>query len=76
MEASVVGDMVLEAIRENQMYIVTHPEFNDGVRRRHAAVEAALPAGPGNPELRAMIVDVVDNPVYAVPKEKVAGKKG
>jgi NAD(P)-dependent dehydrogenase (short-subunit alcohol dehydrogenase family) len=64
MDPGAVGEMALEAILKNKMYILTHAEFGDGIRARHAALEAAIPAGPGNPELRAFLSRIVDNPVY------------
>jgi len=74
MEAGTVGDMVLDAIREDRMYIITQREFGDGIRARHAAVEAALPPGPGNPELKAMLTGVNENPIYATGREKAGDK--
>ena len=35
---SVVGDMVLHAIRENEMYIFTHPELEESVNQRAAGI--------------------------------------
>jgi NAD(P)-dependent dehydrogenase (short-subunit alcohol dehydrogenase family) len=66
MDPGKVGEMVLSAILNNQMHILTHEEFGDGIRARHAALEAAIPASPGNPELRAFISRIVDNPIYRV----------
>ena len=64
MDPGTVGEMVLDAIVKERMYILTHAEFGDGIRARHAALERAIPAGPGNPELRAFLSRIVDNPVY------------
>jgi NAD(P)-dependent dehydrogenase (short-subunit alcohol dehydrogenase family) len=64
MDPSAVGEMVLDAILHNRLYILTHAEFGDGLRARHAALEAAIPAGLGNPELRAFLSRIVDNPIY------------
>jgi short-subunit dehydrogenase len=73
MDPATVGEMVLDAVRTNKMYILTHAEFGDGIRARHAALEAAIPAGPGNPELRGFISRIVDNPVYRL--AQAAGEK-
>jgi NAD(P)-dependent dehydrogenase (short-subunit alcohol dehydrogenase family) len=73
MDPSIVGEMVLDAILKNKMYILTHAEFGDGIRARHAALEAAIPAGPGNPELRAFLSRIVDNPIY--PAAQAAGEE-
>jgi NAD(P)-dependent dehydrogenase (short-subunit alcohol dehydrogenase family) len=64
MDPGTVGKMVLDAILKNKMYILTHAEFGEGIRRRHAAVEAAIPAGSGNPDLRTFLSRIVDNPIY------------
>jgi NAD(P)-dependent dehydrogenase (short-subunit alcohol dehydrogenase family) len=66
MEPGAVGEMVLCAILNNKMYILTHEEFGDGIRARHAALEAAIPAGAGNRELRAFLSRIVDNPIYRI----------
>ena len=73
MDPGTVGKMVLDALLNNKMYILTHPEFGDGIRARHAALEAAIPAGPGNPELRVFLSRIVDNPIYQL--EQAAGKR-
>jgi len=67
MDPGLVGGMVLDAVLNNKMYVLTHAEFGDGIRARHAALEAAIPAGPGNAELRAFLSRIVDNPIYRLP---------
>jgi NAD(P)-dependent dehydrogenase (short-subunit alcohol dehydrogenase family) len=37
-----VGEMTVEAILRDELYIVTHPQFLEAVRRRHAGIEAAM----------------------------------
>jgi NAD(P)-dependent dehydrogenase (short-subunit alcohol dehydrogenase family) len=64
LDPGTVGEMVLDAILNNNLYILTHAEFGDGIRARHAALEAAIPAGPGNSELRTFLSRIVDNPIY------------
>jgi hypothetical protein len=36
-----VGSLVLEGVRNNDLYIITHPGSEDAVRERHAAIEHA-----------------------------------
>jgi NAD(P)-dependent dehydrogenase (short-subunit alcohol dehydrogenase family) len=36
-----VGKLVLEGVRNNDLYIITHPGSEDAVRERHAAIEHA-----------------------------------
>lgn len=40
----IVADMVLNAIRTNSAYVITHPELAAPIRSRHAAIEAAIEA--------------------------------
>jgi NADP-dependent 3-hydroxy acid dehydrogenase YdfG len=44
-----VGEKVLAAIRQNKLYIFTHPEFADEIRRRSEALLAAVPNEPADP---------------------------
>ncbi|MBT2188106.1 SDR family NAD(P)-dependent oxidoreductase [Sphingobium nicotianae] len=37
-----VGRQTVHAIRENKLYVITHPAFIDSVKARHAAIEAAM----------------------------------
>ena len=37
-----VGEMVVQAIKTNAPYVITHPELADPVIARHAAIEAAM----------------------------------
>lgn len=45
MDALDVGRMLVDAVRADQQYIVTHPEFLDRVRARHQAIEGAFARG-------------------------------
>jgi NAD(P)-dependent dehydrogenase (short-subunit alcohol dehydrogenase family) len=44
-----VGRKVLAAIRQNRLYIITHPEFTEEIRRRSEALLAASPDEPPDP---------------------------
>ena len=37
-QASMVGDMVLHAIQNNEMYIFSHPEFSEAIQERHQSM--------------------------------------
>lgn len=41
-EPEEVAEVVVEAIRENRRYAITHPEWVDVVERRHRAIESAF----------------------------------
>jgi len=43
MEPDTVGDMVVDAIRENRLYCITHGEWRDAVEARHQQILAAMP---------------------------------
>jgi NAD(P)-dependent dehydrogenase (short-subunit alcohol dehydrogenase family) len=45
-----VGAMVLDAIRADQLYLLTHEEFLPQVAQRHARIEAGLPVGADGAE--------------------------
>jgi len=47
LEAPEVAAIALDAMRRRELYVLTHPETLDGVRRRHARVEAAFDALEG-----------------------------
>jgi NAD(P)-dependent dehydrogenase (short-subunit alcohol dehydrogenase family) len=43
MEPEQVGDMVVDAIRHNKLYVITHGEWSDAVQQRHDRIMAAMP---------------------------------
>lgn len=49
MDPVLVGQRVLEGIRNNGAYILTHGEFKDEVRETFDEILAAFPADPGDP---------------------------
>ena len=40
-EPDVVGDMVITAIKNNELYIITHPDSREGVEQRHKEIAKA-----------------------------------
>jgi NAD(P)-dependent dehydrogenase (short-subunit alcohol dehydrogenase family) len=65
-EPEQVGEMVLDGIRSNALYIFTSPEFRPGI---HERFEAILAATGDNPELAAAarehVPNLVSSPIYA-----------
>jgi len=59
-----VGRQVLEAIRRNDLYILTHSEMRPVMEARAAALLAALPAGPVDPARVAAEARLLDASVY------------
>ena len=45
-EPEEVGTMVVDAVRANDLYVVTHGEFRDRAAERAARIDAAFPAAP------------------------------
>ena len=43
MEPETVGELVREAIRRNELYVITHGEWRTAAEQRHAAQMAAMP---------------------------------
>jgi len=41
-----VGERLLRGIERGELYIVTHPQYRDWMRQRHAAIEAAFEVEP------------------------------
>jgi NAD(P)-dependent dehydrogenase (short-subunit alcohol dehydrogenase family) len=60
-----VGEMVLDAIRRDLLFIFTHNEFKEGVRQRFEATLAAFPRGPVDEEKAKRFGFPVANRLYA-----------
>jgi len=60
-----VGRQVIEAIRRNDLYILTHAEMRPVMEARAAALLAALPRGPVDPARVAAETRLLDTSVYA-----------
>ena len=54
MEPSEVGALILNAVRNNELYVITHGEWRPGAEARHAAIIAAMPTKL-DPALVAML---------------------
>ena len=65
MEATEAGEMVLDAIRRNLMYVFTHNDFREGVEERFKAQLAAFPEGEIDRERAGKLGFPVKNPMYA-----------
>jgi NAD(P)-dependent dehydrogenase (short-subunit alcohol dehydrogenase family) len=64
MDPMEVGEKVLKGILRNDLYILTHPEFRDGVKSRFDAVMAAFPDEEPDPARVAAIGFLLSNPIY------------
>lgn len=62
-----IGTRVLRGIRRNDAFIMTHPEFREGMQARHDALIRALPDEPPNEARRTLLTrfaGMLHNPVY------------
>jgi NAD(P)-dependent dehydrogenase (short-subunit alcohol dehydrogenase family) len=64
MDAVEAARHVLRGIRENRLYIFSHPEFRDVIAARHAALLAAVPDGPIDEARAESIRWILSNPIY------------
>jgi hypothetical protein len=64
MDPIAVGELVLEGIRKNWLYIFTHNEFGPGIKERCDALMAAVPKGEPNPEFVAAVPFLLHNPIF------------
>ena len=60
-----VGARVLEGILNDELYIMTHSEFRQGVEERAQAMCAAVPELPENEEYKRTFSFLFRNPVHA-----------
>jgi NAD(P)-dependent dehydrogenase (short-subunit alcohol dehydrogenase family) len=73
--AEEIGERVREGIEADELYILTHSEFRDGVRDRAEAIVAAVPDVPENPNLKAVFGMLFRNPIHAAERDRQQGKK-
>jgi NAD(P)-dependent dehydrogenase (short-subunit alcohol dehydrogenase family) len=59
------GERVLEGVRRGDLFILTHPEFRDGVRERSETLLNAFPDEPINTERANAITFLTSHPIYA-----------
>ena len=66
-----VGQRVLEGILNDELYILTHAEFYDGVKDRGEAMLASVPTHlPINEEYKQTFAMLFQNPIHAQEKER------
>jgi len=70
-----VGERVLRGIRNNDLYILTHPEYEQGVRDRFEAILASFPRGepPPPPERVAAESRVLRPQVFIQERDRLLG---
>jgi NAD(P)-dependent dehydrogenase (short-subunit alcohol dehydrogenase family) len=69
--AEEAGRLVFRGIKRGDLYIITHPEFYEGVKARYDAVLRAFPKSPPNEMFKRAMNLLVYNPVFAKQREYV-----
>lgn len=59
------GQRVLDGVRRDDLFILTHPEFREGVRERCETLLEAFPDEPVNEERASVITFLTSHPVYS-----------
>jgi NAD(P)-dependent dehydrogenase (short-subunit alcohol dehydrogenase family) len=65
-----IGERVLEGIRRNDLWILTHSEYREGAQQRFDAILASFPADTAPPARVAAEAMVVRNPLFAAERER------
>ena len=71
MEPEEAGRRILDGVRHERLYILSHPELRDAVRERHDAIEASWPDEPINHARAASISNLLTTQAYV---EQIARK--
>jgi len=72
MEPEETGERVLRAIRDNDLFIITHPEWKAGFNARNEAIIRACPDEPRNEKRWDIIMNfgtIIYNPIYDKQKQ-------
>jgi len=66
-----IGQLVLRGIQRNDLYILSHPEYEDGVRERFEAILASFSKDTAPPERRVRAEQrVLRHPLYALERDR------
>ena len=71
MPAEIAGKLVIRGVKRGDLYIITHPEFYEGVKARYDAVLRAFPKGTPNEDFKKMFSFLTYNPAFAKQMEYV-----
>jgi NAD(P)-dependent dehydrogenase (short-subunit alcohol dehydrogenase family) len=70
-----VGERVLQGILNDELYIMTHSEFRQGIEERAQAMCAAVPDQPENQEYKRTFSVLFRNPIHAAELARQKGLK-
>jgi NAD(P)-dependent dehydrogenase (short-subunit alcohol dehydrogenase family) len=73
-----VGERVLQGILNDELYILTHSEFREGLEARTEAMCAAVPDLPQNAEYKKTFSVLFSNPIHAAEasRQRALKKRG
>ncbi|NLP37981.1 MAG: SDR family NAD(P)-dependent oxidoreductase [Firmicutes bacterium] len=64
MSAEEAGERVLRGVRRQDLYILTHTEFKEGLRKKFDAILRAFPDQPINDDFIKLFSFLITNPIY------------
>ena len=70
-----VGERVREGIENDELFILTHKEFLQGVTERAEAIVAAVPERAENEEYKQIFAMLMRNAIYPAEKARQEAKK-
>jgi NADP-dependent 3-hydroxy acid dehydrogenase YdfG len=65
MDAVEAGRHVLNGIKNNQLFIISHPEDRDVLKARHAKIEASITGEPVDPVRMESVRFILSNAIYS-----------
>jgi NAD(P)-dependent dehydrogenase (short-subunit alcohol dehydrogenase family) len=65
-----VGERVLQGILNDELYIMTHSEFREGIEARTEAMRAAVPDLPENAEYKRTFSVLFSNPIHTAEADR------
>ena len=64
MDAVEAGRHVLKGIKERQLFIISHAEYADVLRARHAKIESSVTREPVDPARADSVRWILSNAIY------------
>jgi NADP-dependent 3-hydroxy acid dehydrogenase YdfG len=65
MDSADAARHVLRGIKNNQLFIISHPEFRDVLKARHAKIEASIAVEPIDEARAASVGFILSNAIYS-----------
>lgn len=72
-QADAIGERVCDGIENEELYILTHSEFREGVQERANAMVSAVPDIPEDPGLKEHFGKLLFNPIHS---DEIARHRG